>query len=311
MDNFDLCFAWNWQYDADFTWFLQAACSDAGLSLLQVKPENLEWAIQSLAENQIAFQAFFDRASDADVRFLPLVQWAENQTELYLNPYGFSRRAWNKAVIHEALLCAGLEAPLTKEIPSYIDIPDLPPIDLSLLGGCFAIKPVHGGGGKGVIPMANTWDQVLLARQEYPNDQYLLQAHVIPTMLGNRPAWFRLIYCVGRVFSFWWDPCTHIYTLLTAGEIQSYNLERLAYLSQRMAQLCRLELFSTEVALTPDGHFLLVDYINDPIDLRPQSKAAEGVPDDVIAEIGCELARYIRNHIIHSELSAIESVYRY
>jgi hypothetical protein len=49
-----------------------------------------------------------------------------------------------------------------------------------------------------------------------------------------------------------------------------------------------LEWFSTEIALTLEK-FVVVDYVNDGIDTRIQSKAVDGVPDEVIKIIAQQL----------------------
>jgi hypothetical protein len=64
-------------------------------------------------------------------------------------------------------------------------------------------------------------------------------------------------------------------------------------ITNRLASLCRLELFSTEIALTPARRFLIIDYVNDPIDLRLQSQSREGVPDRIVAAIARNLADYV------------------
>jgi hypothetical protein len=154
----------------------------------------------------------------------------------------------------------------------------------------FIIKPAYGGGGEGVITEATSLNQVLVARQEFPSQKYLLQAHVIPTRLGSRMAWFRVIYCVGKVYPCWWDNRTHIYTPVTSEEETSYNLDPLRGLAFSIARICGLDLFSTEITLTRDGRFVIVDYVNDPIDLRLQSKTFDGVPDDIVQDITKRLA---------------------
>ena len=40
----------------------------------------------------------------------------------------------------------------------------------------------------------------------------------------------------------------------------------------------------------------MVDYVNDPIDLRLQSLAAEGVPDQIVTTIASELALYAASY---------------
>ena len=293
MQNFDLCFAWNWQYDADFTGLLATACQDQNLSLYQVTSANLEHTLHSLNSNQMCFRAFFDRASDTDDRFNQLVDWASRQASVRINPFGIARRAWDKAAMHHQVLQARLEAPLTFVLPSFQDMPCLSPPDLRPLGERFAIKPAHGGGGKGVVTGATTWEQVLYARQEYPADQYLLQAHVDPVDMDGRPAWFRILYCAGKAFPCWWDPASHIYSPLCEAELNHYCLHYLHNIVTGLAQICKLELFSTEVALTSAGRFMIVDYINDPVDLRLQSKVAGGVPDDIVATIARQLVDFV------------------
>jgi hypothetical protein len=37
----------------------------------------------------------------------------------------------------------------------------------------------------------------------------------------------------------------------------------------------------------------VIDYINDPIDLRPKSSTLEGVPDEILLDITRSLAKYV------------------
>jgi hypothetical protein len=293
MVSYDLCFAWNWEYDADFVMLLDVSCRLQGLSLLQVTPANLVDVLQSLADNQVACRVFLDRASDDDVRFIPVVQWAGEHAVYRINSHERASRTWNKAAMHRALINAGLHTPYTIVLPSHDEQPVLPPMDLSQLGERFTIKPAHGGGGKGVVTEATSLSQVLVARQEYPADKYLLQAHIVPAQLGSRPAWFRVIYCAEQVYPCWWDTCTHVYAPLTSAEESHYCLTPLRHIATCIARICELELFSTEIALTSDGLFVVVDYVNDQIDLRLRSKAADGVPDDIVRDIAGRLAALV------------------
>jgi len=290
---YDLCLAWNWEHDADFARLLDLACCSHGLSLLQITPDNLGDMLQSLANSQIAFRAFLDRASDTDARFMPVVQWAYEHLVYCINPHERARRTWDKATMHLDFINAGLYAPYTLILPSYHEQPVLPPMDLNPLGDRFTIKPVHGGGGEGVVTEATSLSQVLAARQEYPTDKYLLQAHVVPAQPGSRPAWFRVLYCAGQVYPCWWDTRTHVYTPVTSAEESCYSLTPLRTIPASIARICGLELFSTEIALTSEGLFTVVDYVNDQIDLRLQSKALDGVPDDIVQDIAERLVTLV------------------
>ena len=289
MEYYDLCLAWNWKHDSDFVRLFSGACHSRGLSLLQITPENLPEILLSLAEYGLNFQSFFDRATDADKSFIPVVEWARANEIYCVNPHERASRGSNKAEMHLRLIGAGLYTPYTIILPPYLEQPEPAPVDLSPLGKRFTIKPAHGGGGEGVITEATSMKQVLEARKAYPDDRYLLQAHIVPVNLEGRPAWFRVLYCAGRIFPCWWDTGTHIYTPLGEGEEDRFGLGRLRQMTATIAGLCHLDLFTTEIALTADHLFIVIDYVNDQIDLRLQSKALEGVPDYIVGDVAAGL----------------------
>jgi hypothetical protein len=301
MIDYNLGLAWNWTYDADFITLFDKICLSKGLSLLKITPDNLLEISRSLLKRQISFQVFLDRASDTDIRFLPIVQWARHHAVYRVNPYEKAVKTWDKACMHLTLISAGLHTPYTIILPSYKDQMVLPPIDLSPLGSSFIIKPSYGGGGDGVIAEVTSLSQVLAARQEYPTCKYLLQFHIVPTRLESRPAWFRVIYCAGKVYPCWWDTDSHIYTPITDDEKSRYALHPLYDITLSLACLYELDLFSTEIALTLDGLFVVVDYVNDQIDLRLRSQANDGVPDEIVQDIAERLVELAATHCFSSQ----------
>lgn len=265
-------------------------------SIFQVSPANLESTLQALNRGELQFRAFFDRASDNDERFLPLASFIREQEISYLNSFTLARRAWDKAFCHYEFIRAGINTPYTIILPSYVSEPEFaPPVDLSPLGPNFDVKPAHGGGGRGVVTGLNTWEQVQLARQRYPNDQYLLQKHIVPCVFGGQEAWFRVIYCDGLVFPCWWNTKTHVYIPLTIEDERRLGLGGIRNLLAPIAGVAGLELFSTEVACTPEGLFVVVDYINDPVDLRLQSRAVDGIPDYIVHAVAGQIVRRVIN----------------
>jgi hypothetical protein len=288
----DLCLAWNWEYDADFVTLLEAACLERRLSLWPVTPSTLAASLEILASGESSFRTFLDRASEADPRFIPLVEWAVGNGIAEINPHHQSLRAVNKASMHLEFISAGIQAPQTIILPPYSLQPDVSSVDLTPLGENFIVKPAHGGGGEGVVLEVSTLGRVLEARQAHPHDHYLLQAHIAPVCLAGRPAWFRVLYCDGRIYPFWWDTTTHIYQAVSDVEVELFGLSPLVSTTRTIAQVCGLDLFSTEIALTAAGLFVVVDYVNNPIDLRLQSAAADGVPDESVRDIAFRLADF-------------------
>jgi hypothetical protein len=164
------------------------------------------------------------------------------------------------------------------------------------LGNPFVIKPARGGGGEGVVLEAASLEQALAARQRYPDEKYLLQARVNTQQLGSHPAWFRVMCGAGQVYPCWWDPNSHVYTPVTPAEKAEFGLGALREITHRIADISKLSIFSTEIAYTPASLFLVVDYVNDQIDLRLQSKAADGVPDAIVENIASGIARLAESH---------------
>jgi hypothetical protein len=75
---------------------------------------------------------------------------------------------------------------------------------------------------------------------------------------------------------------------VTPSEENKYELKPLHDITKRIASICRLDWFTTEIALTHDK-FVVVDYVNDQIDTRIQSKAVDGAPDEVMRGVAGQL----------------------
>jgi hypothetical protein len=286
--------AWEWAHDADFIVLLEAACHARGLTCCQVTPANRDGVLMALANGTLSFRAFFDRASDSDPAFVPLVAQVRALIPDRINDFIHSRRAWDKATMHLELIQAGLDVPYTIILPPFVARPDPVIPDMTPLGVPFNIKPAHGGGGIGVVTLARTWDEVQAARQQFPEDKYLLTAWVDPVELEGRRAWFRVIFAGGQVFPLWFDDRTRLHVAaVTPAEEASLGLAALRTIAARIARVTRLDLFSTEIALTPQGQFVTVDYVNDPLDLRPQSRTPQGLPDATLHHVADALADHV------------------
>ena len=118
MTNYDLCVAWNWEYDTDFIAMLEEGCKTKGLSMLQITPANLAESLHSLADQQVGCRAFFDRASDEDPQFMPLVQWVHENRIFGINSYERASLTWDKAEMHSLLVTVGVDDPHTFILPA-------------------------------------------------------------------------------------------------------------------------------------------------------------------------------------------------
>ena len=296
MNNYDLCIIWDWMYDSDFLKLLNHLCSSRHLSVYEITPDNLEGSLDALNNQQLGYRVFLDRASEGDNRFMPLVEWACRHSKYYINRHEKASRSWDKSIMHYELIKAGIYTPYSIVLPSFNEQPVISDIDISQLGERFVIKPIHGSGGEGVVMDLTSLNQVLELRRTNPDYRYLLQKFIIPQKLNDHQAWFRILYCREQVYPCWWDLETHIYTPITETEKNQFNLGKLLEITRTIARISDLDLFSTEIAYTEENLFVAVDYVNDQPDFRLQSKAMDGVPDDIVNNIAESIAELVAEH---------------
>ncbi|MEW6084604.1 MAG: hypothetical protein AB1607_08415 [Chloroflexota bacterium] len=285
--NYDLCLPWYWEHDIDFVHFVEQACNEHGLTFWQITPDNLLESLSALYKGEKSFQTLLDR-SQGENRFLPINNWAKEHSKKRINPPELSAWSEDKTTMHLELISAGLHTPYTMILPPFLEQPVIPEFDMLPLGSQFVIKPSHGGGSEGVVLGASSFDQILRARMEFPEQKYLVQSTITPRTIQGRPAWFRVFYAVGKIYPCWWHPLTHVFAAVTQLEEHKYELFPLHDITQRIASICRLDWFTTEIALTHEN-FVVVDYVNDQIDTRVQSKAVDGAPDEIIQSIANQL----------------------
>jgi len=291
----DLLVSYDWPYDEPFLDRLDQALRAAGRSLVTVSPRSLADTFERLRRGELTTRVFLDRAADTDPAFEPLEAWAEANVTLLLNPPSDRRRIWRKSNVHWEFIRAGLHTPYTLLVPAWKQQPVLDALpDLTPLGSAFAIKPDLGGGGWGVTLGARSWDQVEQARRDMPDDPLLLQELVEPEVIDGRRAWFRVFYICGTVVPCWWDDRTRLFgEWIDAEARRRWNLDALWDVVRIASGIARLQVFSTEVARLADGRWIVVDYVNDPIDLRLKSHAREGMPVEAAERIAEAVTRFV------------------
>jgi glutathione synthase/RimK-type ligase-like ATP-grasp enzyme len=289
--HYTLAVAWDWVFDREFVTLLEKAVHDQGKTFFSITHHNVQEALHDVRSGSLTFGTFLDRASDTDERFRPLAHALAKQVARTINPHDRMHHAADKAIMHEEFLSRGIEVPYTLIISPFNRKREveLSLTDLAKLGRPFIIKPANTtGGGTGVILGAETLKDVIESRQHHKNDKYLLQEKIAPAELSSRPAWFRVFWVFGEVLKCWWNPKTHHYTVVTDEEMRAFSLVPLARMTSAIAEVCRLDFFSTEIAVTPEHRCVVVDYVNEICDMRLQSLHPDGVPDLIATKI-CEI----------------------
>ncbi len=311
LEQYDIGLVWNWAYDQEFLQLVVSAVRAKGLSAFLIDHGNLDETMEQLKEGRIHFRFILDRASDEDERFLPLAQLFTRRQSgstrrpllRIINAYDLLRRASDKATMHLEFLTHSLHVPFTIIISPYNHRREveLSLTELSQLGRPFIIKPANTtGGGVGVVLGAESLKDIIETRQHHKNDKYLLQQKVVPAYVAGRRAWFRVFHAFGLIIPCWWDDQTHIYQELTPEDEEGFGLQPLRSITATIREICGLEFFSTEIALTPGHSFIVVDYVNEMCDMRLKSLHADGVPDPIVQRIALSLAEFLSDSRVRS-----------
>ena len=294
--HYHLVVVWDWEYDREFLAVLETAIHERGLKIYSVSHHNTEETLHAVQTSALRFSCCLDRASDTDERFQPLTRLLLKRGTRFINSPAAVRHASDKATMHLEFLTRGIEVPYTIIISPYNKRRE---IELSLselahLGRPFIIKPANTtGGGAGVIMGAETLKDVIESRQHHKNDKYLLQEEIHPVVLDGKPGWFRVFNVHGLVWACWWDPVTHVYTPLTGPVMARHRLVPLAGIARAIREVCTLDFFSTEIALSQHGKLVVVDYVNEVCDMRLQSVHPDGVPRAMVKGISRRIARLV------------------
>ncbi|MGD9487013.1 MAG: hypothetical protein AB7W47_03275 [Calditrichaceae bacterium] len=297
---YDLCIASDWTYDEDFVSLLETYARQNSLSTYIVRLHNLDETISLLKGKRLHFRYFFDRASDTSPEFLNLQYLFSKQDLPVFETKAQLEWASDKSTMHLEFISNGLNLPYTIILPSYRETADvkLSLTDLTNLGRPFIIKPANTtGGGIGVVNGAETLQDVIAARLEFEYDKYLLQEKIIPADIDGKRFWFRGFYACGDIFLCWWNDISHRYEIMNPNDEEKYNLRAMYSIIEKIAEICKLNLFSTEIAMNNEEKFIIVDYVNESCDMRLKSKHFDGVPDLIVHQIAERLTQFIGNKL--------------
>lgn len=297
MQTYDLAIAWCWEYDADFVFQIDRECIRRGVLSYLIHPQNLSETLYRMENGELWFKVFFDRASDQEEDFDQLVDVMQDEGVKMINDEDRVVWAIDKATMHREFLSKGIHVPHTVVLPPWDKRPKMRSVRLDKVGTPFVIKPACGGCGDGVVTDARTIEDIQQARQEFPDDKYLMQERIDPVQLNGHRAWFRVFFAFGEVLPCWWDDQTKIADVLSLSEIDKKIYSNIKSIMRKIARISKLDLFSTEIALTPQGKLMVIDHVNDQVDLRKKSSHFDGIPDEVVDRIVVNLVNWVEKRV--------------
>ncbi|NWF88552.1 MAG: hypothetical protein HXY50_03725 [Ignavibacteriaceae bacterium] len=297
MKIFDLGIAYNWEYDVDFVLKVENQLQSLGISTYVIHPNNVLEVKEDLLRKNLSFNTYIDRAWDVDERFEEVGKILQRRRTRMFNPYKNVTHAIDKASMHLEFITAGLNVPHSIIIPPHSQEANifLSVEDLAILGRPFIIKPCNTtGGGIGVVTGAESLKEVLSERVAYNNDKYLIQEKIYPNVINGKRTWFRCFWSFDKVISVLWDDQTHVYSMIDDELKAHINTKKLNQITKTIFDITNLDFFSTEVVLTADNKYMVIDYVNDQCDMRLKSKHADGVPDEIVDQIIASLAKAVK-----------------
>lgn len=282
--------------DADdfFIHRVQQRCAERGLNFFLIEPLWAEAFYEQLQKGKIWARVLLNMHSEhhqPEDTFSRLVRLAFDRKTQVIDPPDVALNAFDKARLHPKLEAAGFTLPYTVIVPaSELASFRFTEEQREKLGSPFVIKPSLGYGKGGVVLDALSEADLNRSAARWPDPNYLVQRRIVPTTIGEGPAYFRVFYAFESVWFSWWNCFTDRYSVLQSEEMQIYGLAPLREIVCRLADLTRMRFFSSEIALTGRGEFVLIDYINDQCHMLTQSSNPQiGVPDEIVQGIARRL----------------------
>ena len=281
---------------------LRAECNARHMKFIFIDAESLNSLTTRIKNGDFKLKFYLDMASetfipgDAYLKFNYLLKDAG--TRIVADPDDVKTAA-DKSVTHFNLMRAGIPVPFTIIIRSEEPPREFTDEEKEKLGHLFVVKPALGYGQRGVeITSYETMHEaVAKARNANMGDTVLVQEFIEPKEIDGRPAWFRVFNTFGEITLCWWNPNCHTYRKVTHQEVYNHKLLPMIQTASEIARIARIEWFSSEIAINKkNNEFVAIDYMNDQCWVNPQSKSADGIPDDVIAHIAERIVKKAREH---------------
>src|SRR5215475_2479930 len=96
----DLVLLWEWEFDEDFIKILDRKCEQFRIQSYLVHPYNLAETETKIRTNQFHARYFYDRASDANPQFEPIIRYLLRTGARPLNDPEQLNISLDKAVMH-------------------------------------------------------------------------------------------------------------------------------------------------------------------------------------------------------------------
>ena len=285
--SYDLVLAYAHDY---FSSRVRELCGQFDLSFFLVEPIWATEFVHKLQAGEVKVRVLIDMASDAylpDDPYFTLAKTVKQLGGYVIDDPDAGAMMGDKSKFHRLLVDHNIPVPETVIVTrSDLDSFCLTEAMLAQVGLPFVVKPGWGSGRQGVILDGQSEADLRQSAAAVPySDAFLLQRKITPKSLEGRVAWFRVFHIFGEVIPCWWHPTTGDYQLVTPLEERRFKLQPLTRIMKDIARVSKIHFFSSEITLTAEKRFFVIDYLNTECDMSAKSFWPSGVPD--------ELARHV------------------
>jgi len=288
---YDIALATTHQY---FSSRVMEFCAEFDLSFYLVEPIWVADYLSKVQEGEIKTRVYIDFGSDhlePNNLYFALAEEVKKSGAYMIDDPDHVATVAHKGLFHQVLLENEIAVPetvivqradlnsfrLNDDIKAYVGVP-------------FVVKPGWGGGRWGVVLDGRSEEDLYKSAREADfSDSFLIQKKIVPKPMDGRVGWFRVFHIFEETIICWWDPQTGQYQLVTPLEKRTYDLRPLEKIADDIARLSQINFFSTEIALTCDNRFLVIDYLNTGCDMHAKSFWPTGPPDEVVRHIAWNL----------------------
>ena len=299
MDRYDLGIAYKWIYDKEFINQIEEIFHSKSLTTYIIHEHNVDEATKLIKNNHVSFNVYLDRGSDEDENFEEIAQFLKDSDTRIINHYDLVDDAIDKSVMHQKLLENNILVPKTIILPPFEEDETFSFSEESLneLGIPFIIKPAYySGGGDDVNVNGKSIDEIIDLRKKLYDDSILLQKKVYPKEIGKKRIWIRSLYAFGNCYHLLWNDSTKIYDDELDFANKNLDTLKLNNLMNMLAEISGFDYFSSEIAITENDEYYLIDYVNDQCDMRKKTQHADGVPDLIVEKYINNMAEFVTKY---------------
>lgn len=283
MKSYDFGISWVYSKDKEFVRILKEKLKKRKLTFFEIGYNNVDEIIDKIKNDEISFNNLIDFASFEHPVFSHFASILESKNCNVINSKESIKNSYSKSKLFTLFEKENLPMRKTfivnngkkqnyKEIISKVKVP-------------FVITPSSSSYEHDIILNGKDPEDIGAFIENHETEEVLVQEFLTPKIIHGKIAWFRILYACGEMIIHWWDPQNSFYRTFGKTPEENKIKHKLESYTEKISQLTELKLFSTEIILSQEGKYVIIDYANNPIDLSSQEYERDGIPKETLNQV--------------------------